>query len=90
VRGKIQISQSTAEHLEESGKGYWFRPRKDTVVAKGKGILKTHWLEVAPNRKLAENISQQETPEMIKQRRLVDWMTEVLCDSIKKIVSILV
>ena len=32
----IHISQETANLLEESGRGLWFRPREEAVVAKGK------------------------------------------------------
>ena len=41
---KIQISESTAEYLTRSGKQHWIMPREDAVKAKGKGILKTYWL----------------------------------------------
>ena len=41
---KIQISESTAEYLTRSGKQHWIVPREDAVRAKGKGILKTYWL----------------------------------------------
>uniref|UniRef100_A0A7S3P6B8 Phosphodiesterase n=1 Tax=Amphora coffeiformis TaxID=265554 RepID=A0A7S3P6B8_9STRA len=44
--GKIQVSQSTADLLNTAGKGHWIRPREEAVVAKGKGEMKTFWLEV--------------------------------------------
>ena len=43
---KIQISQETADLLNEANKGHWCNKRTDLVQAKGKGLLQTHWLEV--------------------------------------------
>ena len=41
---KIQISESTAALLKQSGKQHWIKPREDAVKAKGKGVLSTFWL----------------------------------------------
>jgi hypothetical protein len=41
--GKIQVSDSTAELLNQAGKESWVRTRDDVVHAKGKGVLKTFW-----------------------------------------------
>ena len=46
AKNKIHISQETADLLIGSGKGHWVRARDDKVHAKGKGELKTYWLEV--------------------------------------------
>lgn len=35
--GKIQISQDTADQLDQAGKTDWFEPRENTIHAKGKG-----------------------------------------------------
>jgi hypothetical protein len=43
--GKIQVSQETADEIIGRGKVHWLRPRKDKIVAKGKGELSTYWLE---------------------------------------------
>ena len=43
-RGKIQASHVTAALLQETGKGHWLRPRTDKIEAKGKGIMKTFWV----------------------------------------------
>lgn len=43
-RGRIQISEETAELLVQAGKKHWLMQRADTVYAKGKGALKTFWL----------------------------------------------
>lgn len=45
VVGRIQATQQTADLLIGAGKGDWVRPREDSVVAKGKGRLRTHWVE---------------------------------------------
>jgi 3'5'-cyclic nucleotide phosphodiesterase/Adenylate and Guanylate cyclase catalytic domain len=49
MNGKIQVSQSTADMLMLHGKSHWLRPREDTIVAKGKGEMRTYWLD--PTRK---------------------------------------
>lgn len=43
---KIHLSQATADLLNAAGKGHWIRPREEAVVAKGKGEMKTYWLEI--------------------------------------------
>ena len=43
-KGKIQVSQATADLLKSGGKGHWLSQRQDKVVAKGKGELVTYWL----------------------------------------------
>lgn len=44
VKGRIHISQETADELAAKGKGAWVTPREDKVVAKGKGELQTYWV----------------------------------------------
>lgn len=44
-RDMVQISQATADLLEEAGKSHWLTPRDDVVVAKGKGEMKTYWIK---------------------------------------------
>ena len=41
VKGKIHISQSTADELITAGKAQWLIPREDKIVAKGKGEMQT-------------------------------------------------
>lgn len=63
TRNKIQISQATADILTTSGKSHWMKPREDAVAAKGKGFLKTFW--VNPNGKLgnsSETSGTHDTP----------------------------
>ena len=40
----IQLSEETAQLLKKAGKEHWLEPRKDKVVAKGKGEMQTWWL----------------------------------------------
>lgn len=42
--GRIHISSSTAAELERLGKSMWLEDREDTIVAKGKGEMKTFWI----------------------------------------------
>lgn len=49
-RGRIQLSQETADLLIAAGKVEWVTLRDDKVHAKGKGELQTYWLNVARNR----------------------------------------
>jgi len=45
--GRIHISSETTELLTEAGKQNWIVKREDLVAAKGKGLLKTAWLDFA-------------------------------------------
>jgi len=42
---RIQVSQSTADALILLGKDSWLVPRKEKVMAKGKGEMQTYFLE---------------------------------------------
>jgi hypothetical protein len=44
-RDFVQVSEATATLLLEAGKGSWVSPRDDLVTVKGKGQMKTFWLE---------------------------------------------
>lgn len=48
-KNMIQVSQDTADLLNASGKGHWLKPREGPVSAKGKGAIRTYWLQ--PNRR---------------------------------------
>lgn len=50
LRGKIQVSKTTADLIEASGKGQWLKKRKDLVTAKGKGSLQTWWVNPTSKR----------------------------------------
>jgi 3'5'-cyclic nucleotide phosphodiesterase len=46
LRGRIQVSQATADLIVEASKGHWLTKRDDVVEAKGKGRMQTYWLEL--------------------------------------------
>lgn len=43
-RGRIHLSQDTADLLVKAGKQKWVTPREDIIEAKGKGQMQTFWL----------------------------------------------
>lgn len=45
-KNKIQVSQATADLIAQSGKSNWTRQRKDTVHAKGIGMVQTYWINI--------------------------------------------
>lgn len=47
--GRVQISASTAKALRLAGKAEWCKPRDDQVVAKGKGVIETYWVNPRPS-----------------------------------------
>ena len=48
-KNMIQVSQDTANLLTAAGKGHWLMPREGPVSAKGKGSIRTYWLQ--PNKR---------------------------------------
>jgi class 3 adenylate cyclase len=46
TRGRIHVSQSTADALIAAGKDQWVTPREDKIVAKGKGEMQTYWAQI--------------------------------------------
>lgn len=46
VKGRIQVSEETAELLRQAGKGTWLKARDETVIAKGKGEFKTYFVNI--------------------------------------------
>jgi hypothetical protein len=47
IRGRIHVSQQTADELIASGKQAWILRREDKIVAKGKGELQTYFVNPA-------------------------------------------
>ena len=43
-KGRIHVSQATAQLLIEAGKDNWIQIREDVVHAKGKGAIQTYWV----------------------------------------------
>ena len=46
VPGRIHVSQATADELTARGKQAWLVPRRDKIVAKGKGEVQTYFINV--------------------------------------------
>lgn len=99
-RNKIQISETTAQILIEAGKDHWVKPRDDSVNAKGKGVLNTYWLTLNPKKgtttktsesgsatdQVAINDVDAKQRSVLKHDRLVDWVSEIIADNMKKLV----
>jgi hypothetical protein len=45
-KGRVQLSEQTAELLFKANKHHWLIKREDKVAAKGKGSLQTYWLDI--------------------------------------------
>jgi class 3 adenylate cyclase len=45
IKGRIHVSQSTADELVKAGKPGWIVPRQDKISAKGKGDLQTYFMD---------------------------------------------
>lgn len=43
-KGRIQVSQATADILTAAGKGHWLTKREELVEAKGKGSMQTYFV----------------------------------------------
>jgi class 3 adenylate cyclase len=46
-KDRIHLSEQTAALLSAQGRGHWLIARDEVVAAKGKGELKTFWLDTA-------------------------------------------
>lgn len=86
------MSSATAELLIATGKDNWVKLRDDMVEAKGKGFMKTFFLDFESGRRVSsetnsnagtssivgndsENEHAAQPTELIRQERLVDWIT---------------
>lgn len=59
VKGRIHVSQATADKLVEAGKGRWLTAREDKITAKGKGEMQTFF--VSPTSAAKTSISNATT-----------------------------
>jgi Adenylate and Guanylate cyclase catalytic domain len=50
TRGRIQVSEQTADLLFAASKDNWLIKREDKIDAKGKGKLQTYWLDIKGNK----------------------------------------
>jgi class 3 adenylate cyclase len=48
-KGRIQVSETTAQLLFNANKHHWLIKRDDEIEAKGKGTLQTFWLDINAN-----------------------------------------
>ena len=64
-RNKIQASQATADLLIESGKRNWVHPRDELVNAKGKGQVKTFWIQPRSNSGSSRSIRTDKSDSMV-------------------------
>ncbi|CAB9501058.1 Receptor-type guanylate cyclase gcy [Seminavis robusta] len=46
-KGRIHVSQSTADSLVAAGRSHWLTKREDLVEAKGKGSMQTYWVNIS-------------------------------------------
>jgi class 3 adenylate cyclase len=77
-RSKIHVSFETAELLKKAGRAHWVTEREDSVFAKGKGRLKTYWLDtsasspekVATSNSIAQASSRQLYKEYLEDRKV--------------------
>ena len=106
IRGRIQVSETTAELLRSGGKEAWLTRPEDQVLAKGKGAMNTYWLTVGvgsaylnassvgsgedlhANSEMLKNDPEASRRSDMKKSRLVDWVSEILMEHIKKVVIV--
>jgi Adenylate and Guanylate cyclase catalytic domain len=83
--GRIHISASTTELLRAAGKGRWVSERKDLVEVKGKGTMRTFWLNQSPNKSDNKGSSDNESispSDFSRGEKLVDDTSDA--ESIKR------
>jgi ribosomal 30S subunit maturation factor RimM len=62
IKGRIHVSQSTADEIVNAGKAAWIVPRQDKISAKGKGELQTYFMnERFMNVKVAKSTASTST-----------------------------
>lgn len=84
--GMIQISEETANRLKKAGKDDWYMPRKETIVAKGKGKIRTFWLDLSSTAGLPLRLGDQEKQQDEERlARMILWVTEALTSILKQI-----
>jgi hypothetical protein len=97
-RGKIQVSQDTADLLVAAGKTAWISAREERVVAKGKGEMQTYWVNILTTidisgfqdgmGSIGGSLSEEDGPFATlspKTTRLVLWNVEILLDLLRQV-----
>ena len=96
----MQASHGTAKLLIKAGKERWISAREDTAFAKGKGAMRTLWVNPQGQTALPEmaveassNGTEEITDEsndpveQLKHTRLVDWMVKHFQEHIREVVA---
>ena len=101
-KGRIHVSETTAEIAIKAGKSNWFEKREDIVNAKGLGPLVTYWLVANFHARGGSCADRDETvvsgedpfgssgiddSKAERMERLIDWNVEVLLGLLKQIVG---
>jgi class 3 adenylate cyclase len=84
---KIHVSQEAADLLQKAGKGHWLTPREDRVNAKGKGELRTFWVNSSDQTASINNVKKlglgfEKRPRQVEK---VEDLKESKLDQDKKI-----
>ena len=97
--GCIHVSPQCANELIFSGKEHWLCPREDTVAIKGKGELKTFWLNIGQFRNGSAatacpgnvGVSSKSSAFLFSREktlaRLIKWNVQVVQGLLKQIVA---
>ena len=63
VKGRIHVSQATADALIASGKEHWLTEREDRIVAKGKGEMITYFVQINPGTSKSQSSGKSDPEE---------------------------
>jgi len=61
-KGKIQVSQATADLLVAAAKDKWLTAREDLVEAKGKGQMQTYWVNLSSDQSIETSVTSTSRP----------------------------
>jgi Adenylate and Guanylate cyclase catalytic domain len=90
LRNRIHISEESANLISATGKTHWVKMREDKVSAKGKGVMKTYWLNPSARRAGSamsvddgnanrSGVSYQHLVHTdSRQERLVNWVRKAI------------
>jgi class 3 adenylate cyclase len=73
VRGRIHVSQATANALIAKGKSHWLTAREDKVIAKGKGEMQTYFVAPKTDKSVFTAPSFDETSSVDSNEALERW-----------------
>ncbi|CAB9531243.1 Receptor-type guanylate cyclase gcy (Partial), partial [Seminavis robusta] len=61
VRGRIHVSQATADAITLAGKASWLTPREDKILAKGKGLMQTYFAQIIAGSNVQSSVGDDNT-----------------------------